>query len=344
VRILVYNARSFEQPYFERANLDRHDLSFIEPRLDRNTAPLAEGYEGVCAFTNDCLDEPCLQKLDELGVRLVALRCAGFNQVDVAAAERLNMTVARVPAYSPQAVAEHTVGLMLTLNRRIHRAYNRVREGNFSLDGLMGFDMHGKTVGVIGTGRIGTAAAHILGGFGCRLLAFDVQPNDECRRLGVDYVALDELLPQCDIITLHCPLTPETHHMIDDNAIRRVKPGVMLVNTSRGAVVDTQALIRGLKSQQIGSLGLDVYEEEADLFFQDLSDRVIQDDVFARLLTFPNVVITAHQAFFTREAVQNIADTTLANITGFERGAVPSGNEVTSELVQPRAGSAAADT
>lgn len=341
MKTIVYNARPYERPFFDRANAGAHDLTYVEARLTRDTAPLSDTYAAVCAFANDRLDEPCLQRLAEAGVMLIALRCAGFNQVDLAAAERLNLTVARVPAYSPQSVAEHTIGLMLTLNRRLHRAYNRVREGNFSLAGLMGFDMYGKTVGVVGTGRIGAAAARILSGFGCRLLGYDVQPNERCVELGMEYVSVDELLPQCDIITLHCPLTPDTHHLIDDDAISRMKRGVMLINTSRGAVVDTQALIRGLKSGHIGSLGLDVYEEEADLFFQDLSDRVIQDDVFARLLTFPNVVITAHQAFFTAEAVQAIAETTIENITGFEAGRVPDANLVTTALVRTTSAGAA---
>jgi D-lactate dehydrogenase len=251
---------------------------------------------------------------------VVALRCAGYNNVDVAAATRLGITVVRVPAYSPHAVAEHAIALILTLNRQIHRAYNRVREGNFALDGLLGFDLHGRTVGLIGTGRIGVVAARILTGFGCTLLASDPAQDPQALALGVRYVALDELLSTSDIISLHAPLTSTTRHLIDAAAIARMKPGVMLVNTSRGALVDTRAVIDGLKSERIGSLGLDVYEEEADLFFADLSSTVIRDDVFARLLTFPNVVITGHQAFFTREALAAIARTSLENLTCIERG------------------------
>jgi D-lactate dehydrogenase len=248
--------------------------------------------------------------------------------VDLQAAERYGIAVARVPAYSPYAVAEHAVGLMLALNRRIHRAYNRVREGNFSLEGLLGFDMHGKTVGIVGTGAIGTVVADILHGFGCRLLACDRHPNEHCRALGVQYVTLETLYRESDIMTLHCPLTPETRHLIDAQAIARMKPCVMLINTSRGAVVDTCAVIDGLKSGKIGYLGLDVYEEESALFFEDFSNQVIQDDLFARLMTFPNVLITGHQAFFTREALAHIAQTTLQNSRDFESGALPSENVV----------------
>lgn len=249
------------------------------------------------------------------------MRCAGFNNVDLIAAQELGLTVLRVPAYSPYATAEHAIGLMMMLNRKLHRAYNRVREGNFALDGLLGFDMHGKTVGVIGTGKIGSIACRILHGFGCRVLAHDVVENKLVRELGGAYVSMNELLSTSDIITLHAPLTPATRHLIDDSAIARMKPGVMLINTSRGALVDTRAVIGGLKSGRIGALGLDVYEEEADLFFEDLSSMVIHDDVFARLQTFPNVVITGHQAFFTAEALRAIADTTLDNLTCVEKNA-----------------------
>jgi D-lactate dehydrogenase len=254
---------------------------------------------------------------------MIALRSAGFNHVDLGAAASAGIAVARVPAYSPHAVAEHTVALILRLNRKMHRAFNRVREGNFALDGLLGFDLHGKTVGIVGTGKIGEIVARILNGFGCRLLAFDPDPNPACVALGVEYVALDDLFANSDVITLQCPLTPQTHHMVDRDAIARMKPGVMLINTSRGAVVDTSALIAGLKQGRVGSVGLDVYEEEADLFFEDLSNTFIEDDVFARLLTFPNVLITGHQAFFTHEALSAIAETTIANLSAFERDGAP---------------------
>jgi D-lactate dehydrogenase len=296
-----------------------HALAFLEPRLSPETAVLAQDADAVCAFVNDRLTEAALETLGGLGVRLVALRCAGFNNVDLVAARRLGIVVARVPAYSPDAVAEHAVAMILALNRGIHRAYVRVREGNFSLDGLLGFDLHRRTVGVVGTGRIGVAVARIMRGFGCRVLAHDPFPSADCKALGVPYVPLEELFAESHIVTLHCPLTPETHHLIDDAAVAAMRPGAMLINTSRGAIVDTRAVIEGLKAGRIGHLGLDVYEEEGDLFFENLSDKLLQDDVFARLLTFPNVLITGHQAFFTAEALTAIAETTIANITSFAR-------------------------
>jgi D-lactate dehydrogenase len=287
----------------------------------------------VCVFVNDQVDASVLQTLAAHGTRLIALRCAGFNNVDLAAAHQADLTVVRVPTYSPYSVAEHTVGLILALNRQIHRAYARVREGNFALEGLLGFDLHGQTVGVVGTGQIGTIVARIMKGFGCQLLGYDPYPNPECEQLGLKYVPLAELLAAADIITLHTPLMPETHHLIDAAALEQIKPGAMLINTSRGALIDTHAVIEALKSGQIGYLGLDVYEEEADLFFEDLSNRVIQDDVFARLLMFPNVIVTGHQAFFTRNALERIAEVTLANITSFAQGR-SSGNEVTLKVVK----------
>lgn len=321
MRIAVFSTKPYDRRFLEEANrVYGHDLVFFEPRLTVDTAPLAADFPAVCAFVNDELDRPVLELLSGYGTRLIALRSAGFNNVELGAAADLGITVVRVPAYSPHAVAEHTVGLMLALNRQLPRAYNRVREGNFSLDGLLGFDLHGKTVGVIGTGRIGTIVARIMTGFGCRLLASDPYPSEECLALGVQYVELAELLAESDIITLHCPLTPESYHLIDQDALRLMKRGVMLINTGRGGLVNTRVLIDGLKSGKIGFLGLDVYEEEEELFFEDRSGRVIQDDVFARLLTFPNVLITGHQAFFTREALTAIAETTLANVTAIERG------------------------
>ena len=272
----------------------------------------------MCVFVNDQVNAGVIAQLHSLGVRLIALRCAGHNNVDLAAATKRGITVVRVPAYSPYAVAEHTIALMLALNRKLHRAYNRVREGNFSLDGLLGFDMHGKTVGMIGTGQIGTVVAQILTGLGCVTLAFDPTPNEICQSLGVRYVELNKLFAESDIITLHCPLTPANKHMIDKAAIARMKTGVMVINTSRGALLDTVAIIEALKSGKIGYLGLDVYEEEEQIFFEDRSGLILSDDVFARLLTFPNVIITGHQAFFTREALLNIATRTIDNITRFE--------------------------
>ncbi|NOX54176.1 MAG: 2-hydroxyacid dehydrogenase [Planctomycetes bacterium] len=328
--VAVFSTKEYDKTFLNEANKRyEHDLTFFKPHLDTETVILASGFSAVCAFVNDQLDRPVLQRLAEQGTRLVALRCAGFNNVDLIAAREMSVTVVRVPAYSPHAVAEHTVALILALNRKIHRAFARVREGNFALDGLMGFDLFEKTVGIVGTGQIGAVVARIMNGFGCRLLGYDVRENPECLHLGVQYVSLPELLAESDIVTLHCPLTPQTHHLINDKALRQMKAGAMLINTSRGAVVDTKAVIRALKSGHLGSLGLDVYEEEADCFFEDLSNKVIQDDVLARLLTFPNVIITGHQAFFTKEAMERIADTTLSNISEFEatgtcRNVVPS--------------------
>jgi D-lactate dehydrogenase len=335
MNVAVFSTKPYDRRFLDAANeRARHELTYFEPRLVPETTPLAVGFPAVCAFVNDRLDRPVLEALAAGGTRLIALRSAGFNNVSLDAAAELGMTVVRVPAYSPHAVAEHTVGLMLALNRKLPRAAFRVREGNFSLDGLLGFDIHGKTIGIVGTGKIGTVVARIMAGFGCRLLAHDPYPNDTCRDLGVAYVPLDTLLAEADIVTMHLPLTPDSHHMIDAAAIRRMKPGAMLINTSRGALLDTPAVIEGLKSGRIGSLGLDVYEEEADLFFEDLSNQVLQDDVFARLLTFPNVLITGHQAFFTAEALTAIAETTLANITAVERGE-RCANEVTEALRAP---------
>lgn len=315
MRIDLFSAKPYDRASFDAANADAgHDLRYHAAHLTRDSALLGQGAEAICAFVNDHLDAATLERLAEGGTRLILLRSAGYNHVDLAAAARLGLTVARVPAYSPHSVAEHAVAMILTLNRKTHRAFNRVRDGNFELDGLLGFDLFGKTVGVIGTGQIGKVLVRILNGFGCRVLAHDPHPDPSLR---AGYVPLDRLLAEADILTLQCPLTPETHHLIDDGAIAEMKPGVMIINTSRGAVIDTQAAIRGLKSGRIGSLGLDVYEEEADLFFDDYSDRIIPDDVFARLLTFPNVLVTGHQAFFTREALAAISETTLANATAF---------------------------
>jgi D-lactate dehydrogenase len=318
MKIAIFSAKKYDREFLSAANASRHELRFFEPHLSEETAGLAAGFEAACVFVNDQVNAAVIATLRSLGVRLIALRCAGYNNVDLAAATKHGITVVRVPAYSPYAVAEHAIALMLALNRKVHRAYNRVREGNFALDGLVGFDMHGKTVGVIGTGQIGTVVAQILTGFGCPTLAFDPFPNATCRSVGVRYVELNELFAQSDIITLHCPLTPENKYIVSDPAIAKMKKGVMLINTSRGALLDTLAIIQGLKSGKIGYVGLDVYEEEERIFFEDRSGLILSDDVFARLLTFPNVIITGHQAFFTREALLNIAATTMDNITRFE--------------------------
>lgn len=320
MKVAVFNTKPYDRTFLADAALGRHELTFLEPGMSCQTAELAKGFAAVCVFVHDELDATCIEQLAGVGVKLVALRCAGFNNVDLHAAAKHGLKIVRVPAYSPHAVAEHAVGLMLALNRRLPRAYNRVREGNFALNGLLGFDFHGKTVGVIGTGKIGVNVARILHGFGCRLLAYDVHQDPQCIANGVKYVALEELFAGADVITLHCPLLPATHHIIDAAAVALMKTGVMLINTSRGALVDTHAVIQGLKSRKIGYLGLDVYEEEEVLFFEDLSADVIQDDTFMRLLTFPNVIITGHQAFFTSNALEAIARVTMDNITEFEWG------------------------
>lgn len=328
MRIAFFSTHGFDRQFFDEANRAHgHDIQYLEARLTPATSALAAGAPAVCAFVNDDLHEQVLTQLHAGGVRLIALRSAGFNHVDVPKALALGLTLARVPAYSPHAVAEHTVAMMLSLNRNIHRAHARVREGNFALDGLLGFDMHGRTVGIVGTGKIGTVVARILTGFGCRILAHDVGVNPDCRDMGVQYRSLDELWTESDIVSLHAPLTAGTRHIVDAAAIARMKRGIMILNTSRGALVDAAALIDGLKSGHVGHVGLDVYEEEEQLFFRDLSAQVLQDDVFARLLTFPNVLITAHQGFFTKEALAAISETTLANVTAFEQGR-RTGNEL----------------
>ncbi|MEO1209032.1 MAG: 2-hydroxyacid dehydrogenase [Cyanobacteria bacterium J06638_20] len=322
MKVAFFSTKRYDRQSFSEANADdRHALTFFEPRLTEQTVSLAAGYPAVCVFINDALDETVLQALAANGTQLVALRSAGFNNVDLTAAAKLGIKVVRVPAYSPYAVAEHAVGLVLMLNRKLYRAYNRVREDNFSLDGLLGFDLQGTTVGVVGTGKIGLIFAQIMHGFGCHLLGYDAFPNDRFTSIGdARYVELPELLASADIISLHCPLLPATRHIINGESIAQMKPGVMLINTSRGGLVDTRAVIEGIKSGQIGYLGTDVYEEEADLFFEDLSDTVIKDDTFQLLQSYPNVVITAHQAFFTQNALQAIAQTTLHNIDDVEQG------------------------
>lgn len=321
MKMALFSTKAYDKHFFENENKEyNHELVFYDVHLNRLTAPLVKGIPAVCAFVNDQLDKETLEILAEGGTRVIALRCAGFNNVDLHTAKAAGMTVVRVPAYSPHAVAEHAVALILALNRQIHRAHNRVREGNFALDGLLGFDLFGKTVGVIGTGRIGEVFAHIMQGFGCRVLAYDVFENPDLISRGVTYADMDTVIAESDILSLHCPLTPETHHLITDKTIDGMKHGVMIINTSRGALVNTYALIKHLKSGKIGSVALDVYEEEGDLFFEDLSNKVLQDDIFARLMTFPNVIVTGHQAFFTRNALEKIASTTLDNVAVLERG------------------------
>ncbi|MBX2889584.1 MAG: 2-hydroxyacid dehydrogenase [Saprospiraceae bacterium] len=326
--VAFFSTQSYDRAYFERFNASAgHRLLFLETPLNEQTATLVAGCEAVCIFVNDQCNAEVIKILKEKGIRLIALRCAGFNNVDIAAAKAHGIPVVRVPAYSPHAVAEHTVALILTLNRKTHKAYNRVREGNFSLDRLTGFDLYGKTVGVVGTGKIGSVFAQIMLGFGCRVLAFDVQENAALVGEGVRYVALDELLAAADIVSLHCPLNEHTRHLINAGSLKKMKHGAMLINTGRGALIDTKAVVAALKSGRLGHLGLDVYEQEEHLFFQDHSETIIQDELILRLMSFPNVLITAHQAFFTDEALSEIATVTLQNITDFEKER-PLANEV----------------
>lgn len=331
MKIAVFSARAYDQHYFDQCG-GSHEWLYFRDHLRPETVRLAKGCEVACVFVNDRVDRDIAQALASRGVRLLALRSAGYNHVDLAAAAEAGITVVRVPAYSPHAVAEHTIALMLALVRKIPRAHSRVRDGNFSLEGLLGFDLYNKTVGLIGLGRIGSIVAKILAGFDCRVLVSDpfASPDDA---LSVELTEPETLFSLSDIISLHCPLTPDTYHVIDEAALAAMKDGVMLINTSRGGLVDTRAVINALKTGRIGHLGLDVYEEEGDLFFDDLSNKIIADDVFARLLTFPNVLITGHQAFFTHEALSAIASTTLANIDAFAAGQ-PSGNEITLESVK----------
>lgn len=327
MRIAFFSVHAFEAPFLLDASTPfAFKLVFFETPLNNKTVNMVEGFEMISCFVSDHLDATVLEKCAQAGVKFIALRSAGFNNVDVKTAKRLNIKIARVPAYSPYAVAEYALGMILALNRKIYRAYNRVRENNFSLEGLLGFDIHGKTVGIIGTGKIGAIFTKLLHGFGVKLLGYDIAPNDECLSYGMTYTSLAELYAQSDIISLHCPLNPETFHMINQSALEKMKDGVMIINTGRGALLDTKAVIAALKNGKIGSLGIDVYEEEENLFFQDLSLTIIQDDQFARLQTFNNVLITGHQAFFTREALVNIAETTLQNIKDYTCGALGQNN------------------
>lgn len=320
-RIAFFDTKPYDQEFFEKINLSfGNEIKFLKSRLGPDSAVMAQGYDTVCAFVNDDLSAPVIEKLHEQGVKLIAMRCAGYNNVDIKAAFG-KLHVVRVPAYSPYAVAEHALALMLTLNRKTNKAYNRTREGDFSLPGLIGFDMHGKTAGIIGTGRIGKVLANILKGIGMTVLLYDVHPDLKfAYGMGAEYVPLERIVAESDVISLHCPLTADTYHLINDEAISGMKDGVMLINTSRGQLIDTVALINGLKTRKIGYAGLDVYEEEGEYFFEDLSDKIIEDDVLARLLSFNNVVVTSHQAFFTREAMENIAGTTFENVKAFETG------------------------
>ena len=331
LKVAIFDTKSYTKKAFLETNRDRFALRFFDSRLSSDTVSMAKGFKVICAFVNDQIGSEVIAELKKNSVEMIAMRCAGYNNVDLKACREHGISVSRVPAYSPYAVAEHAVALMMALNRHIHRAHSRVREGNFSLDGLVGYDMHGKIAGVVGTGKIGKCLISILAGFGCRVLAYDKFPAKDLLDMEtVQYVELDELLAQSDIISLHAPLTPETNHMIDEKSIKKMKPGVMLINTSRGALVDTQALISGLLSGQIGSAGLDVYEEESGYFFEDYSQTMIADEILARLTTFNNVMVTSHMAFLTREALANIAETTLLNIQEFLDG--KRGDELTNAV------------
>lgn len=320
-RLVMFSTKPYDRRGFDAEAEGRPiDIEYLDARLDIHTVSLAERAFAACVFVNDDVSAPVLEALAAGGTSVLALRCAGFNNVDLEAARRLGIDVVRVPSYSPNAVAEHTIALMLSLNRHIHRAHNRVRDGNFALDGLVGFDMAGKTAAVIGTGKIGMIVARLLWHLRCDVIAVDPFPDEHLVGLGVEYVDLHEALPRADIVTLNCPLTEETHHLIDDDTISSMRRGAMLVNTGRGALIDTIAVLGALKSGRIGSLALDVYEEEGDLFFEDRSAEIIDDDVFARLLTMPNVLITAHQAFLTREALAAIAETTIDNVLAMADG------------------------
>ena len=322
MKTMVFSARSYDRSFLEEAKRGGVcTFHFTEASLRKDTSVIAGGFEAVCCFVNDDLGAEVLQSLALGGIQLVLLRCAGFNNVDLEEAERLGITVMRVARYSPYAVAEFAVGLMLTLNRKIHRAYNRVKEENFLLDGLMGFDMNGKTVGVLGTGKIGAIVGRILArGFGMQVLAYDVRENPEVKEYGGTYVTIEELLKNSDIVTLHLPLTPDTHHLINEKKLSMMKKSAMLINTSRGAIIDTRALIESLRNRHLGAAGLDVYEEEGDIFYKNLSEQIIEDEVFLLLLTFPNVIVTGHQAYFSREALSHIAETTMRNMADFLAG------------------------
>jgi D-lactate dehydrogenase len=319
MKIAFFSTKSYEKTYFDKSN-STHEITYFETLLDEKTAKLCTGFEAICAFVNDKLDKKTLDVLAKNGVKVILLRSAGYNNVDMPAATARGIKVFRVPSYSPQAIAEHALALILTLNRKTHKAYNRVREFNFSLEHLVGFNIHGKVVGVIGIGNIGSAFCQIMLGLGCKVLASDIIENQALSKKGVTFCSLDELLTQSDIISLHCPLYGKTQHLMNENAMAKMKDGVMLINTSRGGLLDTKAAIQALKTGKIGYLGIDVYEQEAALFFKDDSDKVMQDDIIARLMSFPNVLITGHQAFLTEEALSQIAQITLQNCSDFEMG------------------------
>lgn len=320
MKVALFSAKSYDKEFFDQFNDSAHLFTYFDAPLNKDTAKLCDGFDAVCVFVNDKMDKKTITLLAQYGVKLIVLRCAGFNNVDLITAKEQQIKVFRVPAYSPNAIAEHAVALILTLNRKTHKAYNRIRENNFSLKKLTGFNLNGKTIGVIGTGKIGVEFCKIMLGFGCNVLAYDIFENEDLKKRGVVYQTFEEILKVADIISLHCPLNPETQHLIDGEAFKKMKNGVMIINTSRGAVIDTKQAIKALKSGKLGYLGIDVYEQEEHLFFKDLSESIIKDDVIARLMSFPNVLLTAHQGFFTNEALEQIVKITIQNITDFENG------------------------
>jgi D-lactate dehydrogenase len=328
MKIAFFSTQTYDKTFFDKYNVGLgFTIEYYETALNEKTVNLLGEVDAICTFVNDQISRPVLQHVAQKGIGILALRCAGFNQVDLAAAKEFNVKIVRVPAYSPHAVAEHAVAMMMTLNRKTHKAYNRVREQNFSLNGLLGFDLYGKTVGVVGTGNIGQVVCTIMLGFGCKVLAYDIEPDAQLQAAGVTYVPLATLFSQSDILSLHCPLNEHTRYLINDQSVQQLKKGVMLINTSRGALIDTRSVIQGLKSATIGALGIDVYEQEEKLFFRDLSEKIIKDDIISRLSSFPNVLITAHQGFFTQEALTQIAITTLSNLNHYKNGD-PLENEV----------------
>lgn len=336
MKVAIFSTKPYEREYLDKFNSNgKHHQIYFDASLNADTANLASGFEAVCVFVSDKLDAKTIEKLAtaSLAVKLIVLRSAGFNNVDIKAAAAHNIKVLRVPAYSPQAVAEHAAALILTLNRKTHKAYNRVREGNFSVENLMGFNLYEKTVGVVGTGHIGAAFCQIMLGFGCKVIAYDIKESADLRKKGVEYKPFDDLLQQSDIISLHCPLTPDTHYLFNSAAFSKMKKGAMLINTGRGALINTSDAIDALKKGKLGYLGIDVYEQEENLFFKDLSESIIQDDLIERLMSFHNVLITPHQGFFTKEALDQIAITTIQNFSDFENGQ-PLKNEVTPEKIK----------
>ena len=328
MKIALFSTKNYDREYFGKfSHPDIEEITFFESFLNERTVQMTRGYDAVCVFVNDHVNREVLTQLKNNGVTVVALRCAGFNNVDLIAAKELGIKILRVPAYSPSAVAEHALALILTLNRKTHKAFNRIREGNFSLERLVGFNLDGKTVGVVGTGKIGQVFCRIMQGFGCKVLAYDLYPNEELKKKGVEYLALDELFSRSDIISLHCPLTRDTRHMINRAAFQQMKEGVMIINTSRGALLNTKDALQALTDRKLGYLGIDVYEQEEKLFFKDLSEYIIDDELIMRLISYPNVLITAHQAFFTREALDQITRVTMQNLIDYKKG-IPLVNEV----------------